>query len=253
MTADAASPSFPTSDPIDHIDHMRSGAGSDGRGAAPMHQRAVDALVAEASADLAGSAPATVETVSIRIPIGLHAEIADDPNLVLRFLAAYRRLKQNRAEGIEQPAMLATLEDDGRLSVRIAPRFSLMSDRAPAAAVEATDAAVRRAEDFFATNPLLTAAEFALRLGVKRQTVDNWRKDGRVIAYQRSKRGFGYPEAQIGADGNLLAGLEEALGRIGDNGYRAHRIMTTPRDDLAGRTPFEGLRAGRVSETMDAL
>src|SRR5260221_8876064 len=99
---------------------------------------------------------------------------------------------------------------------------------------------------------MLTAAQLAATLGVQRQTVDNWRKAGKLLALGRGRRGYIYPAWQV-RDHRPLAGLRAVLAALGpDDPWRAHRFLTSPEPRLADRVPIDMLRAGEVDAVVQA-
>lgn len=102
------------------------------------------------------------------------------------------------------------------------------------------------------TQRLLTSEEIATRLGLKtRQSVHDWRKQGKLIGWQGAKRGYVYPAAQVNDQGHPPQGLASILERFPD-AYSAWQWLTTPNPALNGEKPLTALRRGKVSTAIDA-
>jgi Arc/MetJ-type ribon-helix-helix transcriptional regulator len=97
-----------------------------------------------------------------------------------------------------------------------------------------------------------TAEQIAGALGVKRQTVDNWRKTQKLLGLERGRRGYLYPCWQV-VDHKVLPGLSRVLIALGaDDPWRAHRFLTSPEPRLGDRTPIEALRQADVDSVVAA-
>lgn len=108
---------------------------------------------------------------------------------------------------------------------------------------------VSLAEDY--DEPLLTSDEFARLTGVRaRQTVHTWREKGRIIGWQRAKRGFVYPIAQLDERGRPLPGLDRVLELFDGDGFVAWEWLRTPLNATDGRPPLDLLRQGDVEQVV---
>lgn len=95
-----------------------------------------------------------------------------------------------------------------------------------------------------ATGPgLLSGEDFAARIGLSRQRLNDWRRAGRILGIEAAKRGFRYPEWQIGRDGRILPDIPAILAAL-IHPFAAYRFLTTPLDALGGATPAEALHDG---------
>jgi len=103
-----------------------------------------------------------------------------------------------------------------------------------------------------ASAEMLTSVQFADEIGVRRQTVDNWRKELKVLGLDRGRRGFLYPGWQI-ENHRVLPGLDKVLAALGpDDPWRGHRFLTSPEPRLADRTPLEVLKEGLIDAVVTA-
>jgi hypothetical protein len=101
---------------------------------------------------------------------------------------------------------------------------------------------------------VLSSAQMAELLGVSRQSVDNWRKTGKLFALSTGKHGYHYPVWQLhtSKDG-LLPGLSEVMSILEDFGpWVQATFMLNGNKALGGSTPLSELRRGRVAEVVAA-
>lgn len=97
---------------------------------------------------------------------------------------------------------------------------------------------------------MLTAEQIADELGVRRQTVDNWRKTGKLLGLERARRGYLYPSWQV-LDHKPVPGLARVLQVLGPNDpWRAYRFLASPEPRLEDRNPIDVLRTGDVEHVV---
>jgi hypothetical protein len=95
----------------------------------------------------------------------------------------------------------------------------------------------------------LTAEQASRVLRLQRQTVDNRRKAGRLLALWVGRRGYLYPAWQFTTSGRVLDGLEATLAELRENQIDSWLILTfflRPHPGLQGRPPLQALRSGEV-------
>ena len=97
---------------------------------------------------------------------------------------------------------------------------------------------------------MLSADDFAGRLGLTTQQLRILRRQGRVIALGDRKHGLRYPDWQLIEDGSLLDGLSEVLAIFGGRPVAAWNYLTIPLDQLDYQAPWKSLRAGRKDEVL---
>ncbi|MCY4480883.1 MAG: helix-turn-helix domain-containing protein [Rhodospirillales bacterium] len=99
---------------------------------------------------------------------------------------------------------------------------------------------------------IIGVSEAAARLGVSRTTVYDWVTRGTLLAWKSTRRGLSIPAAQILGPGNVVAGLADVVKAVGDPELAwAFLTRDWPFADAA-TPPLELLKAGRVSEVLDA-
>jgi hypothetical protein len=97
-----------------------------------------------------------------------------------------------------------------------------------------------------------TAAELGRLLGLTRQSVDNRRRGGRLLALDSGKRGFLYPVWQV-EDGRVLPGLEDVLQELSDfDPWMQAGFFLNPNAFLQDESPLSELRRGNVDRVLAA-
>lgn len=111
-----------------------------------------------------------------------------------------------------------------------------------------------QAELLQAEGGALGPTEVAKRLVVSRQTINNWRDQGKLLGLETARRGVLYPAWQFAEDG-LLPGLERSLATLRHNElgpWPQLLFFLTRRFDLAGQRPLDLLRKGDVEAVWQA-
>ncbi len=111
---------------------------------------------------------------------------------------------------------------------------------------------------FFVNDPLndqadtLTATQAAEELGMARQSVYTWIEQGRLLAWETTKRGKHIPREQILGEGEVVADIKDVLDIIPDP-KTAWRFLTeeTPFFDTPQR-PIDVLKSGDVAAVCAA-
>ena len=99
---------------------------------------------------------------------------------------------------------------------------------------------------------LLTSEEPAARTGLRtRQSMHDWRRKGRIVGWQKARRGYVFPAEQPDKRNRPLLGLDRVTGLFAD-GYAAWVWPTTPRPSLDGATPLALLARGEVEQVAEA-
>ena len=103
-----------------------------------------------------------------------------------------------------------------------------------------------------APETLLNSDELAALAGLKtRQSVHDWRKKGKIVAWQNARRGYVFPAAQFDGRNRPLPGLDRVIGQFGD-GYAAWVWLTAPRPSLDGAMPLTLLARGQIDRVANA-
>jgi excisionase family DNA binding protein len=95
--------------------------------------------------------------------------------------------------------------------------------------------------------PELDVAQVASLLGCSSSTVRRWARTGDLYAIRRSGR-LQFPEWQF-SDGKRLSGLRLVLAALPDlmHPLSVEGLMTSPQEELDGRSPVDWPAAGPVS------
>lgn len=123
---------------------------------------------------------------------------------------------------------------------------SAKARRGPAKNLEAGLAIVRK---LLAGPDMLAPAAFARRVGASENVVDQWRRDGLVLALTdpSDENQIRYPAWQLDAKNKPLKGLSELIKFFGDE-WELRNFLTQSHGALGGATGIEALAAGRAEE-----
>ena len=98
---------------------------------------------------------------------------------------------------------------------------------------------------------MLSADAFAELLGTTRTTVNAKRQNGQLIGLDGAKRGYRFPTWQLDGDGRPYAALPKLFEQLGENPWAVYRFLTSPHNELNGRTGLDALRRGEVAVALD--
>jgi hypothetical protein len=101
---------------------------------------------------------------------------------------------------------------------------------------------------------MVTAEELASRIGTTKETINQWRKAGRVIGVAGAKRGFRYPLQQLNQFGQPYEVIPGILRQLEGDHWAAWRFLLERVPEL-GMTGFEALahsNTGRLLAVLEA-
>ena len=99
---------------------------------------------------------------------------------------------------------------------------------------------------------MLSAEAIGERLGLSRVAVNDRRQRREFLGLEGTKRGFKYPDWQIGENGKPLEALPKLFDLLGDSPWAVYRFLVQPHAALEGRSALEVLREGRSEPVLDA-
>lgn len=108
-----------------------------------------------------------------------------------------------------------------------------------------------RAAEVLGGDDMLSADAFAKLLGTTRMTVNTKRQNGQLLGLDGAKRGFRFPEWQVGAEGKPYPELQALHERLGGP-WALYRFLVQPHGELDGLTGREALERGRGGEALEA-
>jgi hypothetical protein len=98
----------------------------------------------------------------------------------------------------------------------------------------------------------VTAVQAGVILGISRQTVENRRRAGKLLAVSTGRHGYRYPVWQFDESGTL-PGLGDVLRVLAPHDeWMQVAFFVAKNQRLADRTPVESLRAGKLDAVIDA-
>lgn len=114
---------------------------------------------------------------------------------------------------------------------------------------------IRATEVADAIGPFVEPTTLLLGFGCPRELLRRMTSARVLLALPTREGGVGYPAFQFDASGEPLPDLPRVLDALDPAGAHAWRDavwLTSPRDDLAGATPAEALRAGGITAVLAA-
>jgi hypothetical protein len=187
------------------------------------------------------------------------ASRARSPHDLPRSRAALERSALDRAAGVLErlfahapTAALRKLVDEASLAA-VTSALSAAVAAAPGAdplAAARSRGVLRRDDLMNQAGGALSPGELAERTGMSRQTVNNWRRKGQVIAIPRGRRDFVFPACQLGED-RLLPGLDRVLAASAlRHPLGQLEMLLAPSPRMGGASPLALLRGGRVEDAV---
>jgi hypothetical protein len=98
---------------------------------------------------------------------------------------------------------------------------------------------------------MLSAEAFGERLGLSRVAVNDRRQKHEFLGLEGAKRGFKYPNWQIGEDGKPFDALPTLFEKLGDSPWAVYRFLLQSHAELDGRSGLEVLKEGRSERVLD--
>jgi hypothetical protein len=139
------------------------------------------------------------------------------------------------------------------LPQREAPGPSTTEDeRLVASLAAARERGRLRSAQILDQDDMLTAEQFAERLGVSRMTVNARRQKHELLGLDGAKRGFRFPAWQVDDDGKAFAALPQLFDLLGENAWTVYRFLTQRHAALDGSSAKDALRHGKTTQVMQA-
>lgn len=99
---------------------------------------------------------------------------------------------------------------------------------------------------------MLSAEQFAKLIGTSRVTVNAKRLNRQILGLDGAKRGYRFPDWQIGDDGKPLQALSGLFARLGDSAWAVYRFLVQHHPELDGLTGLAALKRGKSTQALDA-
>jgi hypothetical protein len=184
------------------------------------------------------------------------------PGPASRLLNAYRKALKESQRSRRAVQFQVDVAPQGTPTITPVGQSSARSDAEPAPSddnLEAALAAARergrmRIAEILQGKDMLSAQQLAQLVGTSRVTINTWRKNGEILGLEGAKRGYRFPEWQIGPDGKPLPGIPELFRVLGESPWAVYRFLEQFHPEL-GMTGREALRRGlkdRAIETAEA-
>ncbi len=203
------------------------------------------------------------KAVRIEVPSQTFNALFAEPERFKRLFEGYgKALVRSRATG-KKVRFEVAVEPEG--AAKITPIEEATSADVMSGATTASEADLDRAlaaarergrvrvAEIMNSSEMLTADDFAARLGTTRATVNTWRQKHQVLGLEGAKRGFRFPTWQIREDGKPFAVLPELFERLGGSPWAVYRFLVQHHPELDGLTARDALRRGRDEDVLEVV
>jgi hypothetical protein len=204
-----------------------------------------------------GSAAAAREFAVPVDPAVLKA-LAARPSTVRSLVEQFGHVVANRKESGRARGFTVMIDAKGNakfgpLPQREAPGPSTTEDESLDASLEAARERGRlRSAQILDQTDMLTAEQFAERLGVSRMTVNARRQKHELLGLDGAKRGFRFPAWQVDDDGKAFDALPQLFDLLGDNAWTVYRFLTQRHAALEGISAKDALLRGKTPQVLQA-
>jgi hypothetical protein len=127
-----------------------------------------------------------------------------------------------------------------------------VDNRLEAALQAARERGRLRSAQILNQDDMLTAEEFAERLGVSRMTVNARRQKHELLGLNGAKRGFRFPAWQVDEDGKAFDVLPKLFALLGGNPWGVYRFLTQRHAALEGLSAKDALNRGQITQVLQA-
>lgn len=204
-----------------------------------------------------GAAAATRE-FAVPVDLAVLKTLSARPATVRSLVERFGQLVARTKEGGQARGFTVMIDAKGNAKFGPLPHREALSP--PAAEdehLEASLAAARergrlRSAQILDQNDMLTAEQFAERLGVSRMTVNARRKKHELLGLDGAKRGFRFPAWQVDDDGKAFAALPQLFELLGENAWTVYRFLTQRHAALDGSAAKDALRQGKTTQVLRA-
>jgi len=194
--------------------------------------------------------PAGIGSFTFPAPRNIVKAILAKPGKVKPLLAGYgKAVAESHASG-RRVSFRVEVDPTGRAAIFPLEEPPGHADDLACALNEARERGKTYAATILAGKDMLSADAFAERLGTTRMTVNTKRQNHQVLGLEGAKRGFRFPDWQVGKDGKPFAALPGLFERLGGGPWSVYRFLVQSHPELDGMTGREALRRGKAAEAL---
>lgn len=223
-------------------------------GAKARRGRAVASKGASVVLEKAGRSSASA--VSIALPAKAFDKVAGQRGPLKVLIETYGDALERSQRTGEAVKFVVAVEPRGRpritaLEATDAPAQPVAADDLGQALEAARGRGRMRAAEILSGADMLSAEQFAELIGTSRVTVNAKRQSNLVLGLDGAKRGFRFPDWQIGEDGKPFAALPGLFERLGGGPWAVYRFLIQHHPELDGLTGREALRRGKSRQALE--
>jgi HTH domain len=203
-----------------------------------------------------GSAAAKAKGFAVSIAPGVLRTLSARPSTVKSLMETFGKTIESTQRSGRASGFTVMIDAAGN------PKFAPLPQRDPPSTppvvnnhLEAAIQAARergrlRSAQILDQDDMLTAEEFAERLGVSRMTVNARRQKHELLGLNGAKRGFRFPAWQVDDDGKALDVLPKLFDLLGDSPWGVYRFLTQRHAALEGLSAKDALNRGQTTQVL---
>jgi len=193
------------------------------------------------------------------LKVGLQRLVASEKSITSNDLASLRKtwvLAKKKSQASHQPVrFVVEVKPRGRSTIAMIdettrPRAKA-PDQLPAALAAARVRGRARVAEILAGPDMLSADAFAELIGTSRVTVNTKRQAHQVLGLEGARRGYRFPDWQIGPDGKPFAALPALFDHLGGSPWAVYRFLVQHHPELSGLTASDALLRGHEAQVVD--
>ena len=205
-----------------------------------------------------GATASKAGTVAIAVTPGVFKTLSARQSTIKSLMETFGQTIERSRKSGRAGGFTVMIDSAGNPEIAPLPRAEsagpaiAKDDRLDAALKAARERGRLRAAEILDQDDMLTAEEFAARLGVSRVTVNARRQKHELLGLDGAKRGFRFPTWQVDEDGKPLDALPKLFELLGDSPWGVYRFLTQRHSVLDGASAKDALTCGRTAQVLEA-
>lgn len=176
------------------------------------------------------------------------AELSSVQSLIQTYGAA---LEQSRLTGNPVSFTVAVEPGHRPIITPLGPPPVVENSQELSNALDAARARGRtRIAEILGGHEMMSAEQFAELIGTSRVTVNTKRRNHQVLGLDGAKRGYRFPDWQVGENGKPFEALPALFERFDGSAWAVYRFLVQHHPELDGLTGLQVLRRGQSSRAI---
>lgn len=205
-----------------------------------------------------GATASSAGTVAIAVTPGVFKTLSARQSTIKSLMETFGQTIERSRKSGRAGGFTVMIDAAGNPEIAPLPRAESVepaiagNDRLDAALQAARERGRLRSAEILEQVDMLTAEEFAERLGVSRVTVNARRQKHELLGLDGAKRGFRFPAWQVDEDGKPLNALPKLFELLGDSPWGVYRFLTQRHSVLNGASARDALTRGQTTQVLQA-